>query len=104
MIDHGGGKFSAPNPFPSGQFSPIELYLAGFIPPEEVPDFQTAEDGKWLLDERGYIVEDDNGYRMFTASGFKTYTIEDIIAEHGSRVPDHSQAQKDFRAVVILLG
>ena len=103
MIDHGGGKFSAPNPFHSGQYSPIELYLAGFIPPEEVPDFQTAEDGKWLLDERGYIVEDDNGYRMFTASGFKTYTIEDIIAEHGSRVPDHSQAQKDFRAVVILL-
>ena len=103
MIDHGGGKFSAPNPFSSGQFSPIELYLAGFIPPEEVPDFQTAEDGKWLLDERGDIVEDDNGYRMFTASGFKTYTIEDIIAEHGSRVPDHSQAQKDFRAVVILL-
>ena len=103
MIDHGGGKFSAPNPFHSGQFSPIELYLAGFIPPEEVPDFQTAEDGKWLLDERGDIVEDDNGYRMFTASGFKTYTIEDIIAEHGSRVPDHSQAQKDFRAAVILL-
>ena len=103
MIDHGGGKFSAPNPFHSGQYSPIELYLAGFIPPEEVPDFQTAEDGKWLLDERGYIVEDDNGYRMFTASGFKTYTIEDIIAEHGSRVPDHSQAQKDFRAAVILL-
>ena len=103
MIDHGGGKFSAPNPFHSGQYSPIELYLAGFIPPEEVPDFQTAEDGKWLLDERGYVVEDDNGYRMFTASGFKTYTIEDIIAEHGSRVPDHSQAQKDFRAVVILL-
>ena len=106
IIDHGAGKFSAPNLFYthfSEQYSPIELYLAGFIPPEEVPDFQTAEDGEYLLDERGYIVEDDNGYRMFTASGFKTYTIEDIIAEHGSRVPDHSQAQKDFRAAVILL-
>ena len=40
---------------------------------------------------------------MFTASGFKTYTIEDIIAEHGPRVPDHSQAQKNFRSAVILL-
>ena len=106
IIDHGGGKFSAPNPFyfrSSEQYSPIELYLAGFIPPEEVPDFQIAEDGEWLLDERMYPVEDDNGYRMFTASGFKTHRIEDIIAEHGPRVPDHSQAQKDFRAAVILL-
>ncbi len=42
-------------------------------------------------------------YRMFTASGFKTHRIEDIIAEHGPRVPDHSQAQKDFRVAVILL-
>ena len=106
MIDHGDGKFSAPDPFPThslDQYSPIELYLAGFIPPEEVPDFQVAEDGEWLLDERGYSIEDDKGYRMFTASGFKTHTIEDIIAEHGPRVPDHLQAQKDFRAAVILL-
>ena len=106
-IDHGDGTFSAPDPIyfrSSEQFSPIELYLAGFIPAEEVPDFQTAEDGEWLLDERGRPVEDDNGYnRMFTASGFKTHTIEGIIAEHGPRVPDHSQAQKDFRAAVILL-
>ena len=106
MINHGAGKFSAPNPFyfrSSEQYSPIELYLAGFIPPEDVPDFQIAEDGKWLLDERGDIVKDANGHRMFTASGFKTVTIEDIIVEHGPRVPDHSQAQKDFRAAVILL-
>ena len=106
MIDHGDGKFSAPDPFyfrSSEQYSPIELYLAGFIPPEEVPDFQVAEDGEWLLDERGDPVEDDRGYRMFTASGFKTHTIGDIIAEHGPRVPDHLQAQKNFRAAVILL-
>ena len=106
MIDHGDGKFSAPDPFyfrSSEQYSPIELYLAGFIPPEEVPDFQVAEDGEWLLDERGYPVKDDKGYRMFTASGFNTHTIEDIIAEHGPRVPGHLQAQKDFRAAVILL-
>ena len=101
MIDHGDGNFSHEF-IPRSQYSPIELYLAGFIPPEEVPDFQIAEDAEWLFDERD-IVEDDNGYRMFTASGFKTYTIEDIIAEHGPRVPDHSQAQKDFRSAVILL-
>ena len=106
MIDHGEEKFSTPDPFyfrSSEQYSPIELYLAGYIPPEDVPDFQVAEDGKWLLDERGDPVKDDNGYRMFTASQFKTYTIEDIVAKHGRRAPDHVQSQKDFRAAVILL-
>ena len=102
MIDHGDGKYSHEHRS-SSQYSPIELYLAGFIPPEDVPDFQIAEDGKWLLDETGWPLEDDNGYRLFTASGFKTYTIEDIVTEYGPRVPDHSQAQKDFRAAVILL-
>ena len=105
-IDHGDGKYSAPDPIyfrSSEQYSPIELYLAGFIPPEDVPAFQVAEDGKWLPDERGDIVKDDNGYRMFTASGFKTYTIEDIIAKHGRRDPNQVQSQKDFRAAVILL-
>ena len=102
-IDRGDGTFLAPDPFyfiSSEQFSPIELYLAGFIPPEEVPDFQVAENGEPLW---RWFTQDDKKYWMFTASGFKTYTIEDIIAEHGARIPDHSQAQKDFRAAVILL-
>ncbi len=104
LIDLGDGKFSIGRwPILHPGYSPIELYLAGFIPPENVPDLTIAEDGKLLLDEEGEWVIDDNGKFIITASGFKTYTIEDIIAEHGPRVPDHSQAQKDFRAAVILL-
>ena len=56
-----------------------------------------------LLGEGGNFIWDDNGYRVFTASGFETYTVDDIIAEHGPRVPDTSKAQKDFRAAVVLL-
>ena len=110
LVDHGGGRYTAGRSWwPSGSFGapygPIELYLAGFIPSEDVPDILVAEDGKWLLDDEGNIVEveDDEVSWMFTASRFKTYTIEDIIAEHGPRVPDHSQSQKDFRAAAILL-
>ena len=109
LVDHGGGRYSAGNFSVAGiadnvkPYSPIELYLAGFIPPEEVPDLWVAEDGEWLRDGEGTIVRADNGDRIFSASRVKTYTIEDIIAEHGPRVPDHSQAQKDFRAAVILL-
>ena len=84
-------------------YSPIELYLAGFIPKDDVPDLWVAEDGEWLREDEGSSVHTDNGRRIFTASQVRTYTIDDLIAEHGPRVPDSSQAQKNFRAAVILL-
>ena len=104
MIDHGDGRYSSP-PYDwssRGQYCPLELYLAGFIGPEDVPDFRVAVDAEWPKGELGGVTLDDNGYQVFTASGFETYTIDDIIAEHGPRVPDSSQAQKDFRAAVVL--
>ena len=109
LVDHGGGRYTAGSFTIAGvadnvrPYSPIELYLAGFIPPGEVPDLWVAEDGEWLRDEEGRIIRDDNGHLMFTANQVRTYTIEDIIAENGPRVPDSSQAQRDFRAAVILL-
>ena len=108
LVDHGSNKYTAGDFTLAGYahniepYSPIELYLAGFIPPEEVPDLMVAEDGAPLLDENGNNVL-INGSPVFTASNIKTYTIEDIIAEHGSRIPDHSQAQRNFRAAAILL-
>ena len=109
LVDHGSGRYSAGNLTVAGvadnvkPYSPIELYLAGFIPPEEVPDLWVAEDGQWLLDGEDRIVRADDGDLIFSTSRVTTYTIEDIIAKHRPRVPDHSQAQKDFRAAVILL-
>ena len=101
LVDHGGGRYSAPNALTGGwtrnlkPYSPIELYLAGLLPPEEVPDLWVAADGKFI--------ERADGRDVFTASQVRTFTIEDIIAEHGARVPDHTQSQKAFRAAVILL-
>ena len=109
LINHGDGRYSAGDfgPFANGgnrvPYSPIELYLAGFIPPEDVPDLWVAEDGEWLDSEDGAPVLDDNGFGMFTASRVRTYSIEDIIAEHGPRVPESAHAQHDFRAAAILL-
>ena len=103
MIDHGDGRFShefSPNPYVC---CPIESYLVSFIAPEEVPDFQIAVDEGWVLDEEGYVIEDDNGYRVFTESGFETYTIDDIIAQHGPQDPDAHHSEKNFRAAVVLL-
>ena len=109
LVDQGGGRYTAGYFTVAGvadniqPYGFIELYLAGFIPPAEVPDLWVAEDGEWLRDREGRIVQADNGLRIFTASKVKTHTIEDIIAEHGTRVPNHTDSQKDFRAAVILL-
>ncbi len=96
LVDRGGGQYTAGSwggvagPNKPAHFSSIELYLAGVVPPAEVPDLWVAEDGEWLYDE-GSRVFTDNG-PIFTADQFKIYTIEDIIAEHGPRVPNASQS------------
>ena len=107
LVDHGDNRYTAGEFNTNGShgqpFSPIEQYLAGFISPEEVPDLWVAEDGEWVRDSEGGILRASNGYKIFSASQIKTYTIADIISEHGPRVPGVSRSQRDFRAAVILL-
>ena len=108
LVDHGGGRYSAgdfglvANGGNSVPYSPIELYFAGLIPPSEVPELWVAEDGTGLKDASGNWVYDDAGYQIFTASKVSTWSIERIVAEHGARIPDSSQSQKEFRAALIL--
>ena len=59
LVKHENGRYSAqsktwPGFYGSGgqpPYSPIELYLAGLIPPEEVPDLWVAEDGEFFLSD-----------------------------------------------------
>ena len=58
LMDHGDGQYTAGSwsvagPNSPDHFSPIELYLAGFIPPDEVPDLWVAENGEGLRDDQG---------------------------------------------------
>ena len=105
LVDHGNGLYSA-DMLNRGShtvpYSPIELYLAGLIQADEVPDLWVAEDGERAPSDEDLCVNGD-GHCMFTATKIRTYTIEDIIAEHGERVPDYLNSQKDFRAAVVLL-
>lgn len=83
-------------------YSPIELYLAGLIPPEEVPDLWIAKDGEWLRED-GEWIDDDSGNPVFIASDIEIWSIERLVQEHGVRVPDFRNSQKHFRAAAILL-
>ena len=102
LVDLGNGRYSAgdfgtvANGGNGVPYSPLELYLAGFIPAREVPDIQYFEDGEWLMET------DDRGYPIFTGSP-QTITIEEIIAQHGERIPAWTESQKNFRAATILI-
>ncbi len=83
-------------------YSPIELYFAGLLPPEEVPELWVAADGEWLKDGDSYVYT-QTGHAVFTAADVRSYSIDDIIAEHGERIPTMADAQWHQRAAVILL-
>ena len=93
IVDLGENRFKAQKRGWSYTYGPLELYFAGLIPPEDVPDFWVAVDGEWIDQESG----------TFTAISIEKYTVSDIIAAYGRRVPEASSSQREFRAAVILL-
>ena len=100
LVRLGNGRYTAGRFSPVGNnvaYSPIELYLAGLIPPEEVPEIWVAKDGAWT-DE-----DDASGNRIFTASDNETWSIQRIVEEHGARTPSWGDSQKSFRAATILI-
>ena len=56
-------------------YSPIELYLAGWLEAKEVPPLIVAQDAHWVVED-GVYQQDANGNYIFHASGFKTFTID----------------------------
>jgi hypothetical protein len=72
-------------------YSPLELYIMGLIPPEEVPDVHILQSPDLSEPER------------ITAASYQTITIEQIMAaEGGPRIPSSDEAQKDFTLAFIV--
>lgn len=77
-------------------FSPLDLYLMGMIPKEQVPPI--------LLIDNPAIDKTQLPQLGATVSGTaKTVTIDDIIAAEGARIPDSTTAQKRFDVGFVLL-
>ena len=93
IVELGENRFRATRAPWYYSYGPLELYVAGLVPPEDVPDFWVAIDGEWVDQESG----------TFTATKIEQYTVSDIIAAYGKRVPEASESQREFRMAVILL-
>ena len=92
--NNGNGSFTTTGLFKF--YSPLDLYLAGFLAPEEVPPFLLIDNpaiDRTRLPELGVTV----------AGTARTVSVADVIAAEGPRVPAAAAAQHDFRAAMIYL-
>ena len=94
---YAAGRFGIWTALGSKPYSPIELYLAGWLPADEVPSTWVASDGQWTGE-----VDDEHG-RVFAASEVEEWPVERIIEEHGARTPTAADSQKAFRAAFVLV-
>ncbi|MRR16957.1 MAG: hypothetical protein EG826_10920, partial [Deltaproteobacteria bacterium] len=92
--DNGNGTFTSIAV--RKNYSPLDLYLMGFIDKAQVPPLLLIENA------------DVNGARMpelgATITGAARYiTIDDIIAAEGERIPAFTDSQKSFKIAFILV-
>ncbi|HQH41067.1 MAG TPA: hypothetical protein PK825_04930 [Bacteroidales bacterium] len=79
-------------------YAPLELYLMGLIPAEEVPDV-TFYSGLSQISNPDYSLAD--GY--FAAETAQTWSIQDFITRIGERVPAYPNTQREFRILTVIL-
>lgn len=97
----GNGKYRVTVPFAYGvyakkpvRYPPMELYLMGLVPPEQVPPVTVLE---------GINASDYHEGDLITPPGVKTVTMANIIAVNGVRVPGVAGSQKKFQTAAVLL-
>ena len=77
-------------------YSPLDLYLMGFVDKSEVPPM--------LLIDNTNIDPERMPEKGVTIDGTPRYiTIDDIIAAEGERIPGPSESQKTFKTAFILI-
>lgn len=72
-------------------YSPLELYVMGLIPPEQVPPIHILQS------------PNTNDLNRITVASYRTVTIDDFLrAEGGARIPSVAESQKDFNLAFII--
>ena len=116
LVELDDGKYSAglfginANFGNSLPYAPLELYLAGWISADEVPDTWVAEDGEFqfVANPDNHVVKKQQtgpeGSPIFKATHVSTWSIEQIIGVLGERVPSFEDSQKAFRVAAVLVG
>ncbi len=73
-------------------YGDLELYAMGLIGANELEPIQVAVNP-----------EGTQTYGQFTADTIETYTAQDLISDHGARVPSAADSQKAFKALTVVI-
>ena len=111
LVKHGNGLYSVGSTFdvhgnvPARPYAPLELYLAGWLASDEVPEILVAENATfWIEEEDGNRVSYQFASQpRFAATGLTTWNIDQIIDKIGKRVPGIDESQKSFRMATIVI-
>lgn len=86
-----------------GPYSPLEMYLAGWLPSTQVPDMLIAEEASWFVEHRDGKAIHRPFSGVFNSTGFTKWSIGQTIEKIGKRTPDVDNSQRDFRLATIVL-
>jgi len=93
FADNGDGTWRLISNSVQEAYTPLELYVMGLIPPDQVPPIHILESPDVTDRER------------ITAASARTVTIEEIMAaEGGPRNPAYPNTQRDFTMAFIVTG
>ncbi len=101
QINSHGSSFVTSMPFQG--YSPLDLYLMGFLKPEDVRDTFIVEGARRFSPDFPFAPESSPEPDVSFQGSAHTVTIEDIIAANGKREPDSSTSQKSFRHLFVLI-
>ncbi|MEO8958018.1 MAG: CARDB domain-containing protein, partial [Rudaea sp.] len=91
----GDGKFHSVDT--RHRYSPLDMYVAGFAAPSEVPPFTLIRNGD------GGVATDYPKLGAVSGGQGESITIDQVIAASGQRIPSATDSQKDFTGAIILL-
>ncbi len=108
--DNGDGTFTTRSSGYRISFSPLDRYLMGALPPEEVPPFFIIDnpDAAGARDSRGSRLNPasppEHAGQLRTFAGTRReITIDDIIAAEGPRRPRWTASQREWRMATVLV-
>lgn len=73
-------------------YGDLELYTMGLIGADQLDPIQVAVNPEWTQNPG-----------EFTADAITNYTAQNLIAEHGIRIPSVADSQKSFKALTVII-
>jgi hypothetical protein len=101
QITSRGTTFATSMPFQG--YSRLDLYLMGFLKPEDVRDTFIVEGARRFSPDFPFAPESSPEPDVSFQGSAHPVKIDDIIAANGKREPDSSTSQKSFRHLFVLI-